>query len=209
MTSYPKNGLLSGMIITLSAAVMALIGGLFIPDVSVLFSEAPSPTLLNAFFVSICLLTVHKIESYLTREYDVCPVYLTNGQASWTQNNRQTIFLAFVPILLGMSFMLFLVMKGPPWPLLLLLIWISQGLHELHHSGKSLAQKKYYSGVISSLIFVLQIDFFLFPEWYAQLHMENEIAFYLYYALQPFVLLAFYLEHRRWRTALIEKGFRD
>lgn len=195
---YPKNGALSGMILPALAAIAALVTGLFLSNVAQIFAGTPSNSLLNAFFVSICLMAIHKIESYLTHEYDVCPVYLTNGQSSWAQNPRQAIFVAFVSTFIGMSFVLFLVFKGSPWPLLLLSIWMSQGLHEFHHSAKSLAQKSYYSGTISALLFVAQIDVFVFPKWYGELGLASDVGFYLYYLIQPVVFLGFYLEHRGW-----------
>jgi hypothetical protein len=197
-SSFPKNGLLSGMILPALAAATALLIGFFLPNVAQIFSGTPSIAFLNSFLVSICLMTVHKIESYLTHEYDVCPVYLTNGQASWAQNPRQAIFVAFVSTFIGMSFMMFLIFKGPPWPLLLLSIWMAQGLHEFHHSAKSLAQKSYYSGTISALLFTAQIDIFVFPKWYGDLGLASTAGFYAYYLIQPVVFLGFYLEHRGW-----------
>lgn len=194
----PSNGLLSGMILTALAALAALVTGFFLPGTAQVFAGTPSDTLLNAFFISICLMTAHKIESYLTHEYNVCPVYLTNGQAAWAQNARQAIFVAFVSTFIGMCFVTLLALKGSPWPKLLLFVWMAQGLHEFHHSAKALAQKSYYSGTVSALFFTAQIDVFVFPKWYAELGLASNAGFYFYYLIQPVVFLGFYLEHRRW-----------
>jgi len=198
MQTYPKNGLLSGMIITALAGVFVVITGCFLPDLAAVFEGKPSGPLLDSFFVSICLMTAHKIESYFTGEYDVCPVYLNNGQARWSQNSREATFLAFVPTFLGMLFLLYLALKGSPWSMMIFVIWAAQGLHEFHHIGKTAAQKSYYSGVVTAVLFTAHIDVFVFPAWLAQLKSIPGYWLYIFYGVQPFVLLAFFVEHRGW-----------
>lgn len=203
--SPPPNGLLSGMILPAIAGVCAVIVGLFCPEMASVFNTPITVPLLNGFGISILLMVVHKIESYFTYEYNVCPVYLTNGQKSWAQNPRQAIFVAFVGTFLLMMGAVFLVMKGGVWPRLLLSIWLAQGLHEWHHSAKSLAQRSYYSGTVSALLFVLHIDFCVAPLWFDTLLLSAEIktlALQMYYGIQPVVFIGFYLEHRKWKSAV-------
>ncbi len=80
-------------------------------------------------------------------------------------------------------------------------VWLAQGLHEIHHLGKTIARRRYYPGLISALLFTAVIDLAFFPNWYAALNVGSQLGFYAYYAVQPLVLLAFYLEDRKWFTA--------
>lgn len=193
----PKNGLLSGMIITQAAAVMAILAGCFLPGVDRIFGGAPPKPLLDVFLGSVVLMTVHKIESYVTGEFDQCPVYLTVGRG-WEQNVRRAGFTVFVTAFLGGMFLLALALRGAPWPLLLMAIWCAQGLHELHHTAKSMVRHAYYPGTISGLLFTLLIDVAFFPMWYRALAVGSDVPMYVFYGVQPIVLLAFYLEDRKW-----------
>jgi len=192
----PQNGYLSGMIITGGAAVVVVIWGLFFTNYLSPFLTDPSPTFLNALFISIIIIALHKVESYYAEEYNHCPVYLTQGRSNWAQNNRQAIFLAFVCTFLVLTMGIYFAIKGQPWTMLIPIIWLAQGLHEQHHLAKSFAQRGYYPGTITSLLFVLQINFMLFPAWWDSLTIINDYLFYLYYLVQPIILLAFYFEHR-------------
>lgn len=203
-TLVPNNGPLSGMIIPAVTGVAALAGGLLSPEVRDVFAAQPSEVLRHGFLASICLMTAHKLESYLTHEYKVCPVYLTNAQSAWGKDPRQAMFVSFVATFLGMSFVSYLMMEGSPWPMLLLSVWMAQGLHELHHSAKSLARGSYYSGTISALLFTGFTDWRLFPEWYAQLNLHSNLGLTLFYAVQPIVFGAFYLEHKDWMKKLAQ-----
>lgn len=194
---YPKNGLLSGMILTAATAAAALTAGIAFPGFTESFNVPMPEPLLDSFFLSLGLMVAHKAESYFTREYDVCPVYLTNGQASWGINPRQAMFVSFVSTFIGMSFVNYLSLKGGHWPMLMLSVWMAQGLHELHHSAKSLAQKAYYAGTASAILFTAQIDAFVFPQWREGLGLSPAWD-WGFYALQAPVFLAYYLEHRGW-----------
>jgi hypothetical protein len=198
--AIPKNGLLSGMIITQAAAVIAIVSGLFVPGVDRLFAAAPSKPLLDVLLASVVLMTAHKIESYFTGEFDQCPVYLTVGRG-WEQNVRRAGFTVFVTAFLGGMFLLSLGLRGPPWPLLLMSIWCAQGLHELHHTAKSLVRRRYYPGTVTGILFTVMIDVAFFPLWYRSLPIASDAPLIAFYACQPLVLLAFYLEDRRWFAA--------
>jgi hypothetical protein len=198
--TIPKNGLLSGMIITQAAAVTAILAGLFVPGADLVFAGFPPRFVLDVFLGSVVLMTVHKVESYYFGEFEVCPVYLTVGK-SWEKNVRRAGFEVFVSAFLGGMFLLALALRGAPWPLLLMSVWLAQGLHEIHHLAKTLVRRRYYPGLVSALLFTALIDVALFPNWYAALHVESQLGFYAYYAVQPLVLLAFFLEDRKWFAA--------
>lgn len=196
---HPKNGLLSGMFIVYTTAAIAVAAGLFWPGVNQFFGANPTTALINTFLVSILLMVAHKLESYFFREYDRCPVYLSSsGHAKWMKHPRQILFVAFVGTFLMLMIVINLVMRGPPWPLLLMAIWMAQGLHEIHHSAKTLVERRYYPGVISSIFFVAHIDVFMFLQWGELVLKGHEWVYYVYYGLQPVVFLAFVLEHRWW-----------
>jgi hypothetical protein len=195
--SVPKNGHLSGMIIPAAAAGVLPVA-LVWPAFRARFAAGLSPAFLGAFLLSAVVMALHKAESFWAGEFDQCPVYLTSGQAAWAQNPRKAIFLAFVPTFIGMLLVASLALIGPPWHLLILTIWLGQGLHELHHSAKSVARRRFYPGVFTSLIFVAVVSFGVFPRWYGAVVGSRGAIFYGYYALIPFVWLAFYAEDRSW-----------
>lgn len=203
----PKNGLLSGMCITWMSGAVALAAGLLYAPAQRAFDTAPPEALLDAFLVTVVVMAVHKVESYLTGEFNQCPVYFTSGNASWAQNPRQAIFAAFVSTFLGMMFLVYLTMRGGHWPMLLMGVWAAQGLHEYHHSAKSLARRSYYPGTVTGLLFAAAVGGLLFPAWAGALGVSGPL-FYAFYAAQPLVLLAFYLEDRRWLAGAAEAGFR-
>lgn len=196
-TLPPKNGLLSGMIITGLAAVAAVLAGLLSPDAVALFNR-PVPTgLLDVFFASILVMVAHKAESYFTHEYNVCPVYLASAHAPWGSNPRASLFAGFVGTFLGMMFLVYAVMRGGPWPLLCLGIWAAQGLHELHHAAKSLAQGSYYAGTVTGLIFVAVMALLFWPAWSGALGLAP-VWSTIYAAAHPVIFAAFWVEHRGW-----------
>lgn len=193
----PSNGLLSGMIITWLSVVGILFWGIFFPSWMTPFFVNPSPEFLNAFLVSIIIMAIHKYESFYFEEYNHCPVYLTSGRKTWAKNSREAIFLPFVGTFLGLTFLLYFSLCGQPWTMLIPIVWLAQGLHEIHHSAKALAQKKYYPGTVSSIVYVLQINLLLYPAWWNALAASNQAVFYFYYLVQPFVFAGFYFEHRQ------------
>ncbi|MBT3984332.1 MAG: HXXEE domain-containing protein [Bacteriovoracaceae bacterium] len=195
---YPKAGILSSMVITLVTAALAIIVGLFVPVLAQRFNASASSELVNSFLISIVLMVAHKLESYFTNEYDHCPVYLHASTKSWGQKPRQAVFVGFVGTFLAMAFINYLLVKGPPWTLLILAAWASQGLHELHHSAKSLAQKSYYPGTITSIIFVAYGASSFFPKWSALVNTGGHDITAWYYAVMPFIFVGFYFEHKWW-----------
>jgi hypothetical protein len=194
----PKNGLLSGMLLPGLAAGVVLPLALLSSSFRSHFSAALSPQLQFAFFASVVAMALHKVESFLFAEYDHCPVYLTNDRAPWAQNPRKAVFLAFCPIFIGMLFFACLAVFGPPWHLILITVWLGQGLHEFHHLGKSLARGRAYPGIVTSILFVGVMCLGVFPLWHEAVLGERGVVFYLFYSALPYVLLAFYLEDRRW-----------
>src|SRR5258707_14252687 len=97
--ALPKNGVLSGMAITYVTAILAIVTGLGAAPAHLVFMGTPSPSLLDGMLASIAVMGVHKAECYWTREYEVCPVYITAARG---RDNRQTLFVGFVLTFLGM-----------------------------------------------------------------------------------------------------------
>jgi hypothetical protein len=194
----PKNGLLSGMILTAISAVTVIAVVFIFPEIHQRFDVPLSPSLRFLFLMSALLMVVHKAESYIFGEYDQCPVYLTTGNSPSAKNVRQAIFLSFVPTFLGMLFMVYFALVGPPWHLMIIAIWLGQGLHEFHHLAKSLSRKKTYPGLYSSLLFIGTLSFGVFPLFYDSLSTTRGSLFYAYYLLLPVVFFGFYREDRSW-----------
>jgi hypothetical protein len=194
-TAMPKNGVLSGMAITYGIALLALGTGLLLPSVRAVLMRAPSAALLDGMLLSIAVMAVHKAECWWRREYEVCPVYITAARG---RDGRETLFIGFVITFLAMMAFVYLVLLGPPWPLLMLAVWIAQGLHEIHHAAKSVAARRYYPGTATALLFVGAIDVFVFPRWLALVDTEPRLWFWAFYAAQPILFAAFVLEHQRW-----------
>lgn len=194
---FPRHGLLSGMVVIAMAVAAALFVGLFLPGWHGPFDVAPTPALLNAFEVSIGVLIVHKVESYRTRKYDVCPVYLTLAHDAPTRTSGQNHFrLLITPLMAGLILLGFAV-RGPPWPMLLIGAWLSQAAHELHHLGKTIAARAVYPGLWSALAFVVTVDAFVAPRWFAEVGAPG--AWWLYVAAQVPMTAAFVVEHVAWR----------
>ena len=193
-----RPGLLSAMVLTWGTGLVAVLGGAFFPAWVTAFDQPVSKGLLDAFLVSIGVMVLHKLESYLTGEYEVCPVYVTNGEQRWARDARQAMFVSFVGTFLVLIIALALVMRGGYWPLLLLSVWMAQGVHEWHHLAKSLAAGRYYPGSVTSLFYVLSVVLWVFPEWVVLIDGPTRAITLGYWAIQPAVFLGFYLEYRSW-----------
>lgn len=194
----PKHGPLSGMLLPALTGAIVLPLALVSPAFRAHFGAPLSPALQGIFFASIVLMVLHKVESYWAGEFDQCPVYRSQGETDWAQNPRQAVFLGFVPVFLGMLLMAFLAFLGPPWHLVLLTIWLGQGLHEVHHAAKSLARGRAYPGIVTSVLFVGVMTLGLFPLWHDSVIGARGLLYYGYYATLPLVFLGFLAEDRRW-----------
>lgn len=191
----PKNGLLSGMAVTWLTALAAVASGLFVAPLHPYFARVPSDELVALFLASILLMGAHKVESYCTGEFEQCPVYQTLARAPWAGDVRRAMFVVFCSIFVGAMVLCYLVLRGAPWPLLLLAVWCAQGLHEIHHSAKSLARRRYYPGTTTAITFTLFMDVAFVPTYVS--HLGGPAwSLVLYYAAQPLLLGAFYVEDR-------------
>lgn len=197
-TTLPKNGPLSGMLLTGLAAAITLPLAIFSPGFRSHFETPLSRELLGVFFVSAVLMALHKLESFWFEEYEQCPVYVTSGETPWAHNPRKAVFLGFVPTFIGMLFVTCLAFLGPPWHLIVLTVWLGQGAHELHHVAKSLSRGRLYPGSVTSILFVGVMWLGLFPLWHDAVFAARGLAFYGTYAALPLVVLAFFLEDRKW-----------
>ncbi len=200
VNDIPSNGPLSGMIITGLTALLGVTLSLTSDRFRHHFEAPLSTPLLQVFLISILVMALHKAESFWSLEYDQCPVYLTSGQASWANNSRKAIFVSFVTTFIGMLFVVYLALLGPPWHLILLTVWLAQGLHEFHHAAKSLARKRIYPGLITSLLFVCVQSFWLFPLWHDQIFQSRGAFFIGYYISIPLVVIAFFFEDTGWTS---------
>jgi Protein of unknown function with HXXEE motif len=200
MSKQVKAGLLSGMAITWGTAIGAIGVGAFLPSLHPIFARAPSLHLLDLLLLSIAVMAVHKVECYFGRECDHCPVYLQMGDAPWLRSPRDPAFVAFCSVFLALAVLLALALRGGPWPLLVMAVWAAQGLHETHHLGKTLARGRYYPGTATAIAFVLCLDLFFVPAYAAHLGLDGRAALIAYYALQPMLVVAFWLEDRAWQV---------
>ena len=196
--AIPKNGPMAGMIVPAVAAALVLPIGLLSSTFRSHFASPLTPALQVAFFASVVLMALHKLESFWFGEYDQCPVYVTQANSGFADNPRRAQFLTFVPTFLGMLTFAFLAFLGPPWHLITLTVWLGQGLHELHHLAKSAARGRAYPGIVTSILFVGVMSFAVFPMWHAAVIGARGLIFYGYYALMPLVLLGHYVEDKKW-----------
>ena len=195
----PPAGILSGMVITWATALAAMLVGALLPSLHPIFAAMPSAGLADLLLFSIGLMAVHKVESYVTGEFDHCPVYLGLADKPWVRSLRQAAFITFCTTFLALAVLLALAMRGPPWPLLVMAVWCAQGLHEVHHLAKSLARRRYYPGTASGALFVAFIDLVFFPAYLGELSLAaREPVRLAYYAAQPLLLCAFFVEDRAW-----------
>jgi hypothetical protein len=197
----PRAGILSRMAITWSTALAILLVGLAVPSMHPIFAGPPSAKLVNLLLLSVGLMAVHKVECYATREWEQCPVYLGIPSARWARGVRETAFVVFCSLDVAYMLLIALALRGPPWTMLVMAILCAQGLHELHHPAKSLARRRYYPGTASAVLFVLFMDLWFAPEYFAQLRLPFAKPLAWYYLAQPVVLLAFWLEDRAWLAA--------
>ncbi len=202
----PKAGLLSGMAVTWITAIIVVGVGAAVPRLHPIFAGSPSRRLLDLLVASIVLMAAHKIESYFTREFDHCPVYLGMRQSRWGHDPLALAFVTFVSVFLGMMVLVALAMRDAPWPLLVLAIWCAQGLHELHHAAKSLSRRRYYPGTASALVFVAFMDLAFVPAYLGCLDVDARAVLACYFVAQPLLLGAFYLEDRSWLRRAAERG---
>ena len=102
--TIPKHGLMSGMIVpAITAAIVLPLAALSSTFRS--YFDAPlTPAFQWAFFASVLLMALHKVESFWAGEYDHCPVYVSQN----SDNPRKAVFLAFCPIFIGMLVFSFL-----------------------------------------------------------------------------------------------------
>lgn len=205
-SSVVKNGLLSGMVLTWGTGVIVVPLTFFAASFRQHFEAGLSHELYWAFVASVIAMAAHKIESFLTGEFDQCPVYLTTGN-SLKGEVRKGVFVGFVPTFVGMTFVVMLALYGPPWPLVICVVWLAQGLHELHHTAKSLSRRSLYPGSITSLVFVGIMAGFFYPLWFEQV-VGSGPWLYVYWLAIPVVFVAFYLEDRWWTSRVPESIWR-
>lgn len=82
--------------------------------------------------------------------------------------------------------------------MILIMVWIAQGLHEMHHTAKTLVRRKIYPGLFSSMAFVSVMSFKLFPLWHDVLFSQRGFLFTAYYALLPIIFLIYFIEDKIW-----------
>ena len=63
---------------------------------------------------------------------------------------------------------------------------------------KTAATRRYYPGLVTALLFTASVNVLVFPAWIACLPLESAPLFAIYYGIQPLIIVAFYVEHRRW-----------
>jgi hypothetical protein len=186
------------MAVTWITALAALATGLFIPRLHPVFAASPSSRLLDLLVISVIIMGVHKVESFFTREFDHCPVYLGLRSGRFGGDPLALAFFTFCAVFLAMMVLVALAMRDAPWPLLVISIWCAQGLHELHHAAKSLSRRRYYPGTITGLLFTAFIAAAFVPAYLACLDVDGTAVHTVYLAAIPVLFCGFYLEDRAW-----------
>ena len=128
-----------------------------------LFGGIPDAALLRTGGVSVCLMVLHKIESYFTDEVKHDIFY--SRLRSWISNDgfdmQRGFFVGFCPAYCLGLVLLVLVMRGPPWPMLCVFAYVAQCSHEVHHLAKAVVRRGYYPGAVTAVAFVLHSHFLL------------------------------------------------
>ena len=112
-------------------------------------------TLKILFVFSVGLMFLHKLESYYTNEFNVCPVYyhirlhITNKSIS--EANFKIFCFWFFSMLFLITSLIITDMQSLPY---LFLLWIFMFIHEIHHPIQSFINKSYYSGSFTAWIYV-------------------------------------------------------
>lgn len=193
---FPRHGFFSGMGVVAVGVIVLLGIGFFVPAWQGPFSVLPSNALLNAFAGSIGVLILHKVESYVSAEYDACPVYLTMRQDMPLRSAGQNHFRLMIPPAMAGLLMVALAMRGAPWPMLMIGAWLSQGLHEVHHIGKSIALRAVYPGLWSAIGFVGLMQFWVATRWFEEVGFPE--GTWIYGGIQLLLIPVFAIEHRQW-----------
>lgn len=194
----PPAGLLSGMILTITSAFFWILAPLFSDALIERFRQPLSQGLYFWFAISCVVMGLHKLESYIAGEFDQCPVYLYQGTLPLARDPRRLNFVVFVGTFLAMLLLCVLLMYGMPWPRILIGIWVGQGLHELHHSAKSVQRKLFYPGVFTSILFVWIMGARVFPLWWTSSFPEYSQFTAYYPVLAAVIWGAFFREDRLW-----------
>lgn len=194
---FPRTGRFSRMAVPTFAVVMVVVIGLGLPGIGAVFAGAITPPLAEALMITFALMGLHKLECYGSREWERSPFYL-RAATLYDDEPGRGYFLAFAPAVVMLLFCAGLLVAPAPWPLLSLLVWLAQGLHELHHLGKAAAERRHYPGVVSAVLFVLVMDGLFLPRWLECVDLPGSAAT-VYLGLQPVLIVIFFLEHRDWR----------
>lgn len=186
------------MALTGVAVVGMLAVGLAVPSLHPALAGGVPDGLRDAFALSVGLMVAHKIESYAAREWEVCPVYRTLVHDAVQRPLGEVLFLTLIPAVLGAFVLIALLVRGGPWPLLVLGMWLGQGLHEWHHLGKSLARRRYYPGLVTGTLFAAHAAGAYAPAWLAAVGGAPTWGAAAFAGLALAALVAFYLEDRAW-----------
>ena len=139
-------------------------------------------------WLTFVLMFVHKVESYATVEWDVCPLYT---YLAYRLEKGKGFFLIFCGTFLVMAMFMMMVITDPSWRFFLPLAWGGQLLNEVHHVSKAFAFKRYYSGAVTALMMVLYACFVFFPNFLSVWDMEH-------YGKAPYIvaLASFYVFYK-------------
>lgn len=203
--TLPRHGLLSGLVITWGSALLFPLAAWVGLNTLRLFGTGNSAPLVQAFTVSVILMAAHKLESYFQREFDVCPVYASMRATVAKEGPARGLFISFCGAFVAMLGVTAVMALASPWTMVIFAVWIAHGLHELHHLGKSLARRSYYPGTVTGLLFTAWQGAVFLPAWLAETPLNFQLSQYVtwgYFALCPALLMAFYLEDKKWLSNL-------
>lgn len=142
------------------------------------------------FLISIFLMVIHKIESYITNEYNACPFYINLINKLYQNSIGEIIFLVFCFTFLFFMFIIYSINCDNNLFKYLVLIYAFTFIHETHHLAKTLKYKNYYSGTISAIIYFL--FGFLFSYTYVKKYYPK-INYKIIFIFQSFILLNYFI----------------
>ena len=116
-----------------------------------------------SLIITLGIMILHKVESYLTKEWEECRFYNALKKINILQQHGEIVFLVFVTTFILLMSLMTLIVCNEKWIKYSLLIWAGQLLNETHHLSKSFMYSRYYTGSYSAFIMVLLAIFDFCP----------------------------------------------
>ena len=120
----------------------------------------------TVFLVAILLMALHKLECWFTSEWRVSPFFRWLIERAKGHDEGEVVFLVFITWLFGGLGMGWLVLSGGWGPVVALGIWGLTFVLEWHHVVRSVHKRGYYSGLVTSVMYVSFGPVYAYHLWF-------------------------------------------